>query len=379
MDWFTGSKQGEVKKLISMLADPAKRDRAAADLIKLDGEATIPLIAALQTENAGLLPAYQQVLARIPSAMQALIRALETDHPLIRGHVIDVIRMRGDKTAIPALLNAIKGEYFTVRSRAALILADLGGPEVIPALLQLLRDPEDQVRMAACDALRQFNDPSTFDSLTDLLLDDPKIEVRQHAIHALGDGHHPAAIPFLMEALRDSFWWYEREQAAADLLNVIGNMGPGAVEPLIEALGEREGTVRKFAAIVLGRLGDTRAIEELGMTLYDLHHEVGQAAAEALAQFGSAAVDVLFGSMHHAEADIRLNAVYALGKIQDQRIVPALIEMLEDPDHHVRWQAITSLGQLRDARAIPALQQIASQRADRELSTLAKQVIATLQ
>jgi bilin biosynthesis protein len=179
--------------------------------------------------------------------------------------------------------------------------------------------------------------------------------------------------------LRDSFWWYEREQAAADLLNVIEKMGPGVVAPLIEALADKEGTVRKFAAIVLGRLRDPRALEELGMALYDLHHEVGRAAAEALVQFGPAAVDVLFGSLNHAEADIRLHAVYALGKIQDGRIVPVLIEILEDPDHHVRWQVITSLGELRDARALPALQQIASQRADRELATLAKQVIATIQ
>jgi len=379
MDWLTGSKQGEIRKLISGLADPAKRDHAAAELVRLGEEVIPPLLSALQTEDANLIQVYQQVLARIPAAMPPLLRELETSHPLIRNHIVGVLEIRKDRAAIPALLNALKGEYFTVRSRAALALADLGDPGVIPALLPLLRDKEDEVRIAACDALRRFDDPSTFDELTDLLLDDPKIEVRRHAIHALGDGKHPAAIPFLMEALRDSFWWYEREQAAADLLNVIGNMGSGVVEPLIEALADREGTVRKFAAIVLGRLRDSRALEELGMALYDLHHEVGQAAAEALAQFGPAAVDILFGSLHHAEPGIRLNAVYALGKIQDARVVPALIEMLEDPDHHVRWQTVTSLGQLRDPRALPALQQIAAQRADRELSTLAKQVIATIQ
>src|SRR5690349_5549235 len=275
MDWFTGSKQGEVKKLISQLADPAKRDRAAAELIKLEGEVTAPLIAALQTEDPGLLPAYQGILVRMPSAMPALIQALETTHPLVRVHVIDVLQMRKDRAAIPTLLNSLNGEYFTVRSRAALLLADFGDPSVIPALLPLLKDAEDQVRMAACDALRAFNDPSTFDALTDLLLDDPKIEVRQHAIHALGDGRHPAAIPFLMEALRDSFWWYEREQAASELLNVIEGMGAAVVDPLIEALADKEGTVRKFAVIVLGRLKDPRALEELGMALYDLHHEVG--------------------------------------------------------------------------------------------------------
>ena len=35
MDWFTNSKQGEAKKLISLLGDAAKRNAAAQDLIKL--------------------------------------------------------------------------------------------------------------------------------------------------------------------------------------------------------------------------------------------------------------------------------------------------------------------------------------------------------
>ena len=152
---------------------------------------------------------------------------------------------------------------------------------VIPFLLPLLKDDEDEVRSAACVAIAKFRDPSTFDDITNVLLDDPMIEVRQSAARALGETKHPAAIPFLMEALRDSSWWFEREQAAADLLTAIEKMGSAVVEPLIEALGDKEGTVRKYAAIMLGRMGDFRAIEELGMALYDLHNEVGKAAGRS--------------------------------------------------------------------------------------------------
>jgi len=375
MDWLTGSKQGETKKHISRLADLTKRERAAQDLIKLGADSVEPLIDALQTEDSNLLPVYQQILAQIPSAEPALIKALTTAHPLVRGQVVGVLGIRRDRTSIPALLEALKGEYFTVRSRAAVVLANFGDPNVIPALLPLLRDKEDEVRIAACIALGKFNDPSTFDEITNVLLDDPKIEVRQAAVHALGDGQHPAAIPFLMEALRDSFWWYEREQSAADLLRVIENMGVSVVEALIEALRDKEGTVRKFAAIILGKLEDPRALEELGMALYDLHHDVGRSAAEALTKFGSEAVNVLVGALNHPEPAIRENAIYALGQIQDARVASVLIEMLGDPERSVKSQAIQSLGQLDDTRAVPALQGIASDRADRELSALAKKTL----
>jgi HEAT repeat protein len=276
------------------------------------------------------------------------------------------------------LLEALRGEYFTVRARAAIALGSIGEANVIPELFPLLKDREEEVRIAACVALGKLRDPSTFDELANVILDDPIIEVRQAAVRALGDTQHPAAIPFLMEALRDSFWWFEREQAVRDLLNAIENMGEPVVEPLIEALADREGTVRRFAAMILGKLRDIRALEELGMALYDLHHEVSQAAAEALAQFGGAAVGVLSEALTHPEAGVRERAILGLGLIRDERIVPLLIEMLHDPDQVVKKQAIQSLGSLRDKRAIPALQELAADRADRETASLAKEVIEKL-
>lgn len=275
--------------------------------------------------------------------------------------------------AVPALLDALQGEYFTVRSRAALALGKIGDQKALPHLLHALKDSEDEVRVAACLALGLFKDPSTFDEITNVLLDDPQIEVRQAAAKALGNTGHPAATPFLMEALHDSFWWFERQYAAVDLLQAIEKMGKAAVDPLINALQDKEGTVRKFAAELLGKLGDSQAIEPLGMALYDLHHDVGSAAAESLAKFGAPAVDVLIEALSHPEMWIRIHSIRALGKIQDYRVTSVLLEMLNDPEREVKKQVIRILGESKDLRALPALQEIASNRADRELSMLAKQ------
>jgi HEAT repeat protein len=378
MDWFTGSKQGEAKRFLAQLADVTKRDRAAQDLIRLGKEAVPVLIEALQTKDANLLALYQEILARIPSATPILIKTLATAHPIIRGRAAEVFAISKDRAAVPALLEALQGEYFTVRSRAALALGKIGEPKAIQPLLQALKDKEDEVRIAACLALGYFKDPSTFDDITNVLLDDPKIEVRQAAARALGNTGHPDALPYLMEALHDSFWWYEREYAATDLLSAIEKMGIAAVKPLIEALQDKEGTVRKFAAILLGRLGDPRAIEPLGMALYDLHHEVGKVSAESLTRFGAPAVDVLIEALSHPEMWIRIHSIEALSKIKDGRVTPILLEMLNDPEREVRKQVILAVGNLKDSRALPALQEIAANRADRELHTLAKQAMESL-
>jgi HEAT repeat protein len=70
---------------------------------------------------------------------------------------------------------------------------------------------------------------------------------------------------------------------------------------------------------------------------------------------------------------IRIHSIWALGKIQDHRITPVLLEMLSDPEREVTKHVIRILGEMKDRRALPALQEIASNRADRELSMLAKQ------
>lgn len=375
MDWLTGSKQNEIKKLVSQLADPARRDAAAKSLMQIGPEAVLALIDALQTQDLSLLPVYQHFLAQTPSDKPELIKAISTAQPIIRARVAGIFGMTKDVSVVPVLLEALGDEYFQVRSQAALALSNIGDEKVIPALISLLKDREDEVRMAACVAIGKFRDPSTFDEIANVLLDDLKIDVRRTAARVLGETKHPVALPFLMEALRDSFWWYEREQNVIDLLQAIQNMGSMAVDPLIEALSDREGRVRKFAAMILGELGDTRAIEPLGMAIYDLHHEIGREAAESLGLFGAKALDILTEALNHPEGMVRGHAVVALGKIQDARVAPSLIKMLSDLDREVQKLTIQSLGNLKDERAIPALKEIASNRADKEMSMLAKQVI----
>jgi HEAT repeat protein len=378
MSWLTGGKSAEAKRLIAQLADANKRDKAAQELIRLGADVVPALIEALQTRDPDLLAIYEQIVARIPSSSQALTQTLAAAHPILRARAADVLGLRRDRSAVPALLDALKGEFYTVRARAALALGRIGDKRTVEPLFLALKDPEDEVRIGACVGLGFFKDPSTFDEITNVLLDDPKIEVRQAAAKALGNTGHPAAVPFLMEALRDPYWWYEREMQAGDLFTAIEKMGEMAVEPLIEALKDNEGTVRKYAAILLGRMGDPRAIEPLGMALYDLHHDVGKASAEALVNFGVNSFEILVEALEHPEMWIRIHSVDVLPKIREPRVALVLLEMLKDPEREVRKHIIEAMGDLKDRRTVPALQEIMANRADREMHALAKAALEKL-
>ena len=375
MNWLTGGRQGEINRLIIQLADATKRDSAARELIGIGADAVPALIDALQTKDQSLLLIYEQILARIPSASVSLIEILRSAHPILRARAADVFAISRDASALPALLESLSGEYYTVRARAALALGRIGDTKTIQPLLKLLKDSEHEVRIAACLALGLFKDPSTFDDIANVLLDDAKIEVRQAAAQALGYTQHPAAVPYLMEALRDPFWWYERETQAGDLFNAIARMGASAVDVLIEALKDNEGAVRKYSAALLGRIRDERAIEPLGMALYDLHHDVGKAAAEALAEFGANSFKILVEALDHPEMWIRIHSVDVLPKVGEPRVALVLLEMLKDPEREVKMHVIQAMGELKDPRTMTALQEILALRGDREMHALAKTAI----
>jgi len=69
MDWLTGGKTGEAKRLIAQLADATKRDVAARDLIGLNADAVPALLEALQTRDLNLLAIYEQILPKMTKTM----------------------------------------------------------------------------------------------------------------------------------------------------------------------------------------------------------------------------------------------------------------------------------------------------------------------
>ncbi|HEY5901195.1 MAG TPA: HEAT repeat domain-containing protein [Anaerolineales bacterium] len=372
MAWLTGSKHAQAKRLVDQLDDPAARLAAVSGLVRMGADA----IPALLEGNGTLPPARQEVLARMgPAAIPSLGKILNEAHPLQRARAAQALGLTRDPAAVPILIDALRSPYHTVRAAAASALSLLNDLRALSPLLTALKDPEPGVRASAIPALAALRDLAAFEAITDLLLDDPLIEVRQAAARALGSLRDPAALPSLMQALHDSFWWYEREAAAADLLESIQATGEAAVPLLITALRDPEGAVRRYAAILLGRLGDSRALEPLALALYDLHHDVGEAAARAIGDMGAAGLEVLDEAARHPEASIRTHAALALGAIQNGRSVTLLLQLLNDHERAVRLQAVLSLGGFQDAGARAALRELAADRSDRELQSMARQAL----
>ncbi len=76
-------------------------------------------------------------------------------------------------------------------------------------------------------------------------------------------------------------------------------------------------------------------------------------------------IDDLIAALRDEDVDVCIDAVTALGDINHESAIPALLESLQnDPDGEIRTAIIEALGKLGDKRSIPALIDICANRPD---------------
>ena len=180
------------------------------------------------------------------------------------------------------------------------------------------------------------------------------------------------AVEPLIQALKDKD--SDVREVAAEVLVKIGEP---AVEPLIRALKDENQFVRWGAAMALGEIGDKRAVEPLINALKDEDSDVRMEAAEALDQMGwkpGYATEKAYYLVAKKEWDeaVKLGepaveplinalksrweaaAAEALVKIGEPAVEP-LIHALKDEDSDVRAAAAMALGKIGDERAVEPL------------------------
>ena len=125
------------------------------------------------------------------------------------------------------------------------------------------------------------------------------------------------------------------------------------VEELAHTLHDNtDPKVRQYAAYLLGRTQNPRAIQPLIEALGDFDKSVRAQAMSALVTIGKAAVEPLSSAMSEPQWETRYRAVEALGKIADERAVQPLIQALKDNRDHVRYMAAKGLREIGDSDAV---------------------------
>ncbi len=191
--------------------------------------------------------------------------------------------------------------------------------------------------------------PSTKEPLKKLLLSND-VYLRMNTCLIMGHNKEIAAIEMIINLLVKDRDFFVRQKAA----NVLGLFGDKrAVEPLIKALMDNEGSVRSRAARALGNLGDKRAVEPLIKALMDNEESVRRRAADALGDLGDKrAVEPLIKALTDENRGVRSFAAGALGNLKDKRAVEPLIKALSDEDGMVKLFVSHALDILGDKEAM---------------------------
>jgi cyclophilin family peptidyl-prolyl cis-trans isomerase/HEAT repeat protein len=194
------------------------------------------------------------------------------------------------------------------------------------------------------------------------LLQDPEGRVRRRAAQAVGRAglaEGVAALAAVLAGDRDA----EVRQMAAFALGLVGHRS--AVEPLRAALGDPSALVRGRAAEALGLIGDTASAQAIAsmaaahlpaVMAASLDADEGaspvEPAAEAFrlgvyALTRLKAADALMGVVLDPAGQPRLAwwpVAYALSRIEDPRVVPALVTLLRSVGSVTRAFAARGLG-----------------------------------
>ncbi|MGE5558688.1 MAG: HEAT repeat domain-containing protein [Bacillota bacterium] len=252
------------------------------------------------------------------------------------------------------------------RAMAAYALGEMGpkASPAVPFLIAMFLD-EATVIMRSEDG---FNNGSS-----------PK-EESMKALVKIG----ASAVDPLIEALSDKNW--KIKSAAAMILGDIGD--PKAVEPLTGLLMNPDLDLVRNGAIALGKLNDVRAVQPLIDTFkitgevkrryrftksyksdggvyipyvvenieYGINIEtVKGVLIDSLANIGTQGLNLLHTALKNPNSAIRRNVAAVLGRIKDNSSVVLLIESLKDKAWSVRAEAAFALKEMKDPQAVPGL------------------------
>lgn len=209
----------------------------------------------------------ERLVALGPSAVEALIKAIETGNDTVQYVGAQILGRIGDPRATEALVRLTSHRHEHIRAVATEALGRLGDQQAVKPLIKGLTDPFAVVRREAALGLGHLRAESAVDTLIGILFLDTDSEVRVNVIRSLAMIHSRMGTARASDSLIDAM-----EKAAQDsdenvryvAVQCLGNMRDlTAVSILIDRLEDPNTNIRQEAARALGKIGDLRAVEPL--------------------------------------------------------------------------------------------------------------------
>lgn len=262
------------------------------------------------------------------------IQGLQSGDPHIRLTAVGELSRLADARAVEPLISALNDPDADVRRAAVTALGWLKDPRGTEPIIALLSDSDPSVTYHAAQALGLIGDTRAVEPLISAL-SGKNFSTKCAAAESLGRLKDSRAFGPLSVLLREGEGELQQKAQYA-----LMEMGPLVVEPLYRIVLDEDDPLRFYAADLLSKMRDARAIKPLISVLGVGVNGIGQFAAEGLARMGAPAVDELITCLTSEQPVVRRLAIKALGEIKDERALEALLAALKDENLDVRLQAL---------------------------------------
>jgi HEAT repeat protein/cyclophilin family peptidyl-prolyl cis-trans isomerase len=263
-----------------------------------------------------------------PSCVPALLLAIHDGSAKVVWRAVYALEKVESERAALAVEPLLQHENAVVRAFAASTLGKQKSEKSVKALISALSDGDVRVVINSARALgtilKDKKDKKPVDHLGELLRKHPSHHARKAAAAALGDIGHKNAKDYLIQASLDESTGVRIESYKA----LARTMKKDAVMFISSGLTDSKRLVRAAALESIGITGEEK---EVGMLLEVIENDddpmMRAASVRALAHFDSDQVfDVLTARLSDPDWVVATEAVTALGKLEEKRSVPVLIE-----------------------------------------------------
>ncbi|MDR7543140.1 MAG: HEAT repeat domain-containing protein [Armatimonadota bacterium] len=313
--------------------------------------------------------------------LQRLLRQLESNDVTVRSDAAHALGKLGDEAAVSALARALQDADEYVRKSAVMALRRISGPAAAEALRAALADRSEQVVLQAVNGLRDMRDRGAVEPLIRVLARRERslqLAATEALVRIGPDGVAPLMATFEDKVLR--------RKIGTQVMKILVDIGPRAIEALLEALGHDSQVIQATALSVLGRVGDGRIVRPL-LDLFLRDPRLQEAVVATLARLEergvleaaepahvdreihppkivveafagrprAEVVEQLRVALENPMPKVRRFALRVLFALFGEGATEQFVTSLEDEDVEVKRLAIRILGKLRNKRVIEPL------------------------
>lgn len=269
--------------------------------------------------------------------------ALKSQDSMMRMGAIRVVQEAPKDEYVRVLIDLLNDHDRLVRINSAIALGKTRNPLAVVALIyHIVTDEDKEVQQYSLWAYRQIEYARASPKLVKVLMEGNNDDMIRFAAGEIRQKMDVKAVESLIDCFksRQFYTWYDLDIKAVNALYEIGYM---AVEPLIKALESDDMRVRVNAVYTLGKIGDDRAVQPLIEHLHDANLELRLRISDALVRMGRPSIPALIKLLGDKEREIKWIAAYSLGRIGPDA-ESALLSSLSDKSSRSSEDVIFALG-----------------------------------